>query len=378
MRYIQYAFSSAVFVLLFLFCSGNDGAFRVNGNQLIPIFETDISVKKEILVIRRISGMQAEVQVYYEFFNPGREKDIEVGFEAFSPEGDTKKSPKNGMHPYISGFKVLVNSISTPFNVVIVRDSLYYRNGKFRAISLAQALKDAESVDEVDFFYVYHFHAVFKQGLNIIQHSYIVDLSDAVEELYSLQYVLTAAKRWANRQIDDFTLQIDMGSFQDLSIENTFFTSASEWQSPQSCKTSQIVSDSDYHKPFTEFFIRSGMLEFKKTNFKPKGELNLISFSAVHYYSMENTEKISKKPGGKLAGIVLPFSIEDNYQVFDSLDEPSRRILKNLPFARRGYVFKTPDLKAYYEQQRWYFPEPTYTPALDKITRKEQEWLKKL
>ncbi len=56
-----------------------------------------------------------------------------------------------------------------------------------------------------------------------------MDLSSSVEEIYSLDYVLTAAKRWANRQIDDFTLQIDVGDHQDLSIPCTFFQRASEW-----------------------------------------------------------------------------------------------------------------------------------------------------
>jgi hypothetical protein len=50
-----------------------------------------------------------------------------------------------------------------------------------------------------------------------------------VEEAYSLNYVLTAARRWANRQIDDFTLQIDMGDFQDLSFPASFFDHVSEW-----------------------------------------------------------------------------------------------------------------------------------------------------
>jgi hypothetical protein len=61
-----------------LFTYANDGAYRVNGNQLIPMYETDISVKKEILSIRRLNDKQAEVDVYYEFLNPKEAKYLEV------------------------------------------------------------------------------------------------------------------------------------------------------------------------------------------------------------------------------------------------------------------------------------------------------------
>jgi len=70
----------------------NDGAFYMAGNQLVPINETDISVKKEILYIKKTQEF-AEVSVYYEFFNPKDEKEIIVGFEAGIPLGDAGGSP---------------------------------------------------------------------------------------------------------------------------------------------------------------------------------------------------------------------------------------------------------------------------------------------
>ena len=36
----------------------NDGAFYMAGNQLVPINETDISVKKEILYIKKLKNLQ--------------------------------------------------------------------------------------------------------------------------------------------------------------------------------------------------------------------------------------------------------------------------------------------------------------------------------
>ena len=77
----------------------NDGAFFGSGNHLVPIMETDISVQKEILYLKKIQNKYIEVSVYYEFFNPKEDKEITVGFEAESPSGDVDGAPKNGHHP---------------------------------------------------------------------------------------------------------------------------------------------------------------------------------------------------------------------------------------------------------------------------------------
>jgi hypothetical protein len=263
-------------------CFANDGAFRVNGNQLIPMYETDISVKKEILSIKAIGSGQASVEVYYEFFNPKETKELEVGFEAFTPCGDVDAKPMDGEHPYIGNFSVSINGLLIPYKVAIERDSLYFRNGKYKTMSKADVLKESEDNDMVNFFYVYHFRILFNKGLNIIHHTYVVDLSSSVEELYSFEYVLTAAGRWANRQIDDFTLNIDVGDFQDLSIKNTFFKTAADWQIKGTGK--RIVRKSDEaDEEMTEFFIRKGSLIFQKKNFKLVAELYIHAYNSYDF-----------------------------------------------------------------------------------------------
>jgi hypothetical protein len=59
-------------------------------------------------------------------------------------------------------------------------------------------------------------------------------------------------------------------------------------------------------------------------------------------------------------------------------NELSKRILKNLPFARRGYIFKSSELQSYFEKQPWYKKDEKYEPVLAELTQKEQAWLKKL
>lgn len=369
-----------IFSFSAVFCRANDGAFRVNGNQLIPMYETDVSVQKEILTIHRIGKMQAQITVYYEFFNPKQDKTMEVGFEAFSPSGDVDRTPDKSGQPYISRFTVNLNGAAVPWQVTLVKDKSYYREGKYKAISLAEANKEADEEGPADFFYVYHFRALFHKGVNILQHTYIVDLSSSVEEIYSLQYVLTAAKRWANRQIDDFTLQIDMGDYQDLSISESFFQHASEWTMTGPGR--QIERDAQYgdgkEPRVSQFFVHKGMLVFKKANFKPAGELYLNAVNAYYYYSKSTGKHQGDGPFKFDYSIdELPFSVEAGFPG-EAVDELSKKILRNLPFARRGYVFKSPEIQAYYTRQPWYIPDPSYTPVESALTPQERQAMSKL
>ncbi|MFN8366090.1 MAG: YARHG domain-containing protein [Candidatus Kapaibacterium sp.] len=338
----------------------NDGAFYTKGNQLIPISETDITVQKEILTIKKTANKYIEVTVYYEFFNPGKEKKLTVGFEAFSPTGDVDGTPKNGQHPYIRNFTVMLNSKSQPFTIAYVEDSLYAKNGIVVSKKLKDIKASIENVNEVNFYYVYHFNATFKEGTNIIQHTYTYDVSSGVDLEYSFDYILTAANRWGNKQINDFTLNLDMGEFQTFAIAKSFFSNASEWQIQGVGKYDTQWNGSNEIGE-VKFHIQKGMLVFRKMNFKPKGELQLY---AQRLFAAEDIQ-------------YLPFSVYQQENIPEPKNEQERRILKNLPFARRGYVFTNPDLKKYYEHIDWYMPNPAYKPNTDQLTESEKKWIAK-
>lgn len=171
--------NKSIFFLIFCLIAqktfANDGAFFARGNQLIPITETSISVKKEVLSIKKIRNQFVEVSVYYEFFNPGSEKEITVGFEAASPEGDVDGAPKNGKHPYMRDFTVNINQKIVPYEIAYVSDSLYQKDNTINSIDL-KTFNGNKSGNYVDFFYVYHFKAKFKKGINVIKHTYNYDL----------------------------------------------------------------------------------------------------------------------------------------------------------------------------------------------------------
>lgn len=398
------------------FTSANDGVFYAAGNQLIPITETDISVKKEILTLNRV-GDHIEVTVYYEFFNPVGEKELLVGFEAESPYNDMKDFETCfPFHPRIRNFKVFMNGEPLSFGVsnVNVRyktDKLpvtppYYQNGNIiqgwtpRQIHDTLAAWDYPPVLPTD--YVYHFEAKFRPGLNIIYHTYDFDLSFSAGDEYYFPYVLTAANRWANHQIDDFLLIINMGDRESFMIHPDFFKSASEWAIDGRGK---ISSDSvwvwdnndDIRVSCPLFHIQEGGVSFRKTNFHPEGELTIEKRRIWNFVDWnsdgENNLFAGKSSKEGVASQYYPYpqilSILYNEMTaaftndstkpslaYDTLVPPDqRRILRNLPFAYRGYIFKTKALQDYFESTDWYLPNPAYKGNMEGFTEEEKKWV---
>ncbi len=364
---------SFIFTVLFLIISNvlksNDGVFYVAGNQLIPIAETDISVAKEVLSITKISESWVEITVLYEFFNPNNAKNVLVGFEAYSPSGDVDGTPQNGQHPYIKDFTVMLNSKDLPYKVAIVKDSIYYANGYFKEFTEKEVTGEYFEPNYPDFYYVYYFDANFKKGKNILKHTYKFQLSSSVDFVYYIDYVLTAANRWANNQIDEFILKIDMGNFQDFYIQKSFFENDDEWEKPENGKinndkTPYFLTDLGY---FTHFIIKDGVIVFKKQNFHPKGELLVISVLDMSY-----SDTFDYKED------ILPFAIKNSEYITQTSDATSMKILRNLPFARRGYIFKTPVIQSYYKKMDWYMPNKNYKATTESLTKNEIKWLSKI
>jgi hypothetical protein len=52
------------------------------------------------------------------------------------------------------------------------------------------------------------------------------------------------------------------------------------------------------------------------------------------------------------------------------------RILRNLPYASRGYVFKDQKLAAYFKSLWWYMPDPNWVQRTADFTEQERELIK--
>ncbi|HTM94123.1 MAG TPA: YARHG domain-containing protein, partial [Flavisolibacter sp.] len=278
--------------------------------------------------------------------------------------GDVDGMPKNGLHPYMRDFTVQLNGAMLKYNVAYVTDSTYAKNGIIKSKKLPEVISSIQDENYVDFFYVYYFKAKFKKGLNIIKHTYNYDLSGSVSDRYSFEYVLTAANRWSNKQIDDFTLILDMGEFESFKINKDFFKDGNDWLINGIGKSKEVkgVKDSDEEKDAVRFHIQKGNLVFHKMNFHPKGELFVYEPSGY-----QNSPRTGR----------LPFSYYLQNTIEGPKTELEKKILKNLPFARRGYIFQNADLKSFFEKQEWYIPNPNYEPDVDRLTETEKQWINK-
>jgi hypothetical protein len=362
MRIIYYLIFS---ILLSFKVLCNDSAYYGSGNHLIPIIETDVSVKKEILLVKKVGKSHFEVSVYYEFFNPGKEKAFKVGFEATSPFGDVTIEPINGGHPYIKDFSIDFNGEKLNYEVAIITDSIGILNGKINKTNL-KSLIDPESGEFVGFSYIYHFDARFKRGINIVKHTYSFDISTSVYDFYSFQYDLTPAKRWANKQIDDFTLILDFGDFETFQISPTFFNSHSEWTNLgiSRSKDKLVYSYDSSLTKVSEFHIQSGKLIFKKKNFKPKGDLYVQS--SRNYILKDGAPRFS-----------IPFSYLNDISIPDPENELEKKAYRNLPYARRGYIFKNKSMRLFFNKFDWYIPNPKFKPEQAVLYDSEKEWIDK-
>lgn len=358
-------FNIIYLVLLSFSVFANDGAYYASGNQLIPINETEICITKEILTIIRKEDGYIYVTVDYTFDNPTSEKSILVGFEAPSPSGDVDGYPIDGKHPYINGFSVKMNNVLLNFKIAIVNEETYYINGKINSKTEDQVISDDFNANEPDFYYVYYFNTNFNKGINKIVHTYKFKTSGSVMENYNFDYILTAATRWANKQIDDFTLNIHMGNDESFNLRNTFFSKNDKWTIDNG--RSMLTKNSYNNHSSTKFITFSGGISYSMKDFIPKGELYLTS-------PRDFNHDVFNFKGQNLPNIIK-FGNDKYPTVTKSEGENSYKILRNLPYAIKGYVFKTEFIQNYYLTQKWYKPNPEYKVDLEHLLYKERQWV---
>ena len=367
-------------VLSLIGAKANDGVYFTSGNQLIPITETEISVKKEVLDITRQDQM-IHVHVYYEFFNPGNEKTLLVGFEALPPGGAwdiTEEEYKRLTdHPYIHDFTVYLNGERLNYQVSHVEsdETGYYHNGKFDELSKQRELelgRETDFSENIPYLFVYHFNATFKKGLNIVEHTYVFNESTYVGAEYDFDYVLTAANRWANNQIDDFTLNVDMGELESFAIRPTFFKSASEWTIKGVGRQS---NGGELYNDNPMFHMQQGGISYHKKNFHPEGELEIYQLdrNMMLMWSENNNNKEVMNAAKMQYAHLRVWIFEERNDL--ALTKEEKRIMKNIPFAYRGHVFKDKGLKAFFESTEWYIPNPDYMDDMDQMSKDEREWI---
>jgi len=359
-------------VLVCGLASANDGVFYTAGNQLVPTTDTDIALRREVLTIKILKDNRAEIDVVYELENTGDAKDVIVGFEAPAPSGAYGDAWNigSGIHPCISGFSVEMNGAA-----------LTYQN----ALTQAHALSEGRGLRRVDrnvwsehtefeflesplypdsflnFSYTYYFDAHFDAGLNRIHHHYIFQTSTRVDLDFGIDYLLTPALRWANGQIDDFTLIIDASNvIRHFHVPDAPFggapTYAIKGKGKQRHRTYERYEEGICGT--TEFSVRNAVVSCRLRNFRPRAELTIRSADDFELYTGLNAD--GSAPFGAYYDVD-----NDRRTMFTAPIPPSlvrrgvteERVVRNLPYAARGHVYKDAALREFFGSLWWYMPE---------------------
>lgn len=377
-----------IFLLLIVFyfalplqIFANDGVFYAEGNTLIPLQETQVQLKKEILKFFVVDHNFAKVDVYFEFYNPSATKNVTVGFVTPPAEGDVTDEDANKQ--FITNFMVNINGKNVAYKIKRLKETTF-------------KLEKKEDEAEKDDYFVYYFPVTFKKGLNIIRHTYRYQGGESTELDRDFDYQITTGKSWANKQIDDFELQIH--------LDNGIFAVPARFIKPgfdpalgmdKELADWKIIGDGAMESTSRQWFnveasqyvrmvhLNRGYLSFKAKNFKPDYDISFGEYNwaagwadiwcnyGQECFESESLEKVTRyfdlNPYGE-------FESTD----FDEFTQKDFKYLRNYFYAVRGIDFKDEQLRKFYSQFFWYKPDKMLKVESVKLSKAEDVFLKKL
>lgn len=289
-------------LLSFNMASANDGVYFASGSFLVPVKETDISAKKEILTITICRDGYANVDVDYTFFNNSNEtKNVTMAFEAHSPYNSGTAVNKDGKHPFVSQFTAEMNGFQVQYSNALVALNLVNDRWEtdHKPLDMSQwkgvgevpdsiiPFEDVlynEALDStVSYAYAYYFNAAFNPGENKVHHTYRYKMSFGVGRKFDIPYWLTPVTRWANGQVDDFTLRIKTdGEIEEILFADSLFR-ASEFRNPNH-PVYHINHEWTGRCIFTT--VGEHPLEWHSTNFAPQADMGIASGDNLYSYEM--------------------------------------------------------------------------------------------
>jgi hypothetical protein len=361
------------FIILFSFpIFANDGVFYAQGDTLFPLQETQVQLKKEVLKFFVVDHNFAKVEVYFEFYNPAKSKTVIVGFVTPPAEGDVTDEDSNKQ--FIQQFTVNVNGKSLPFKIKRLKETTF-------------KLEKPEDENSKQDFFVYHFPVTFKKGLNIIRHTYLYRGGESVELDRNFDYQITTGKSWANKQIDDFELQIH--------LDNGIFAVPARFIRDEKLADWRIVGDGTMEENERQWFnvddspkvrmvhLNRGYLSFKAKKFKPDYDISFGEYNwAAGWASVWCEFGQECLEADSLEKITRYFDLRPSADFesvdFDNFTAKDFKYLRNYFYAVRGIDFKDEQLRKFYSQFFWYKPDKNLKAENIKLSKTEVEFLKQL
>ena len=360
------------FILAILFCFlsvftfANDWEFGSEGEHIIPLKGSNMSIKKEKITLKLTpDGML--VNVKFTFDNPTAENKI-VGFvtpeSGNGEEEDETTKPKRKAEPLkIKNFKTTVNGKEVKSNVELLSKLLS------KGVLDKNIIKEYTEKEKNFYNYVYYFNADFKQGENVVEHNYFYTGSYGVYER-DFSYVVTTISKWKNKTVEDFEIEVYPGNYF-VQLPYSFWknTKKINWEIVGKGRmvtidpTKPNDKDADGIEKFGTIYLKldNGFVRYKTKNFSPNEDFYMTRMDNILGFEYQF-------PEGKVQGYkfkdkyfeILREVAYSNYpEIVDSLKDLSDKdldIVRNYPYAFAGYDFARKDLKDYFSQFIWYNP----------------------
>ena len=356
-----------LFCLLSIFTFANDWEFGSEGEHIIPLKGSNMSIKKEKITLKLTpDGML--VNVKFTFDNPTAENKI-VGFvtpeSGNGEEEDETTKPKRKAEPLkIKNFKTTVNGKEVKSNVELLSKLLS------KGVLDNNIIKEYTEKEKTFYNYVYSFNADFKQGENVVEHSYFYTGSYGVYER-DFEYVVTTISKWKNQTVEDFEIEVHPGNYF-VKLPYSFWKDNKKinWEIVGKGKMVTIAptkKSNDEDATGLERYgiiylkLNDGFVRYKTKNFSPNQDFYMTRMDNILGFEYEYPE--GKVQGYKFKDkyfeILREVAYSDYSEIVDSLKDLSDKdldIVRNYPYAFAGYDFAKKDLKDYFSQFIWYSP----------------------
>ena len=383
-----------LFCLLSIFTFANDWEFGSEGEHIIPLKGSNMSIKKEKITLKLTpDGML--VNVKFTFDNPTAENKI-VGFvtpeSGNGEEEDETTKPKRKAEPLkIKNFKTTVNGKEVKSNVELLSKLLS------KGVLDNNIIKEYTEKEKTFYNYVYYFNADFKQGENVVEHSYFYTGSYGIYER-DFEYVVTTISKWKNQTVEDFEIEVHPENYF-VKLPYSFWKDNKKinWEVVGKGKMVTIAptkKSNDEDATGLERYgiiylkLNNGFVRYKTKNFSPNQDFYMTRMDNILGFDYEF-------PEGKIQGYkfkddyftTLRETIYDDYpNIVSSLKDLKDKdldIIRNYPYAFAGYDFAKKDLKDYFSQFIWYTPvgknvkiDPSFNniiKAVDEIKAKRKK-----
>ena len=356
-----------LFCLLSIFTFANDWEFGSEGEHIIPLKGSNMSIKKEKITLKLTpDGML--VNVKFTFDNPTAENKI-VGFvtpeSGNGEEEDETTKPKRKAEPLkIKNFKTTVNGKEVKSNVELLSKLLS------KGVLDNNIIKEYTEKEKTFYNYVYYFNADFKQGENVVEHSYFYTGSYGIYER-DFEYVVTTISKWKNQTVEDFEIEVHPENYF-VKLPYSFWKDNKKinWEVVGKGKMVTIAptkKSNDEDATGLERYgiiylkLNNGFVRYKTKNFSPNQDFYMTRMDNILGFDYEF-------PEGKIQGYkfkddyftTLRETIYDDYpNIVSSLKDLKDKdldIIRNYPYAFAGYDFAKKDLTDYFSQFIWYTP----------------------